>query len=172
MDEKVRLAVNAFLSKQQKATLKRVGIDQMMIEVRLWVPEVKGLSNADLRTLVVGYYVVNHLQLEAAAPPTGTDDEIKEAIKDAVATASGDPVVVRDGQNIKISITGVTANRIRNFNTASVKVGFSGTTVGVTGMGGDSASFTVGWDGTLSVAFSQDNFYLTTSLSKTKWEVK
>src|SRR5262249_4041657 len=132
----------------------------------------EGFSDRDPRSMLWGYYIVTHAMLRSLTPPpTGPDDKIKKAVQDAVTTDTKDVDVKRDGKRITIGLSGVTGELTKGLSTSSLTVGPGGVTVKSEKPGG-TVSAGVSWGGTLSVAGSKGNFYLTTSLSKDKWEVK
>ena len=88
--DQVRWKVDAYLDKQ-KSRLPLMSVDQAMTEVRIWVVEAKSLSDTDLRSMIVGYYLINSVRLPALTTSNPlsarlADAKIVQAVRAGVTT--------------------------------------------------------------------------------------
>ncbi len=137
-----------------QGSLRLMTVDKAMIEVRTWIPQSGQLSDADLRSLVLGYYLSHYVYLPAEAEllsPTGRAKELIDAVKKALAhVIEGVPIVDTLGGKITIGVKGLTAKMKGS---------------------GPETSLNVSWTGTLSAVVSGGNFTLTNTLSQQGWSI-
>jgi hypothetical protein len=154
-EQEIRLAVTKYLNRLfSQGLLRHMTVDKAMIEVRQWIRESADLSDSDLRSVVLGYFLSHYVYLpvESIMPsPNSRASEIIDAVKKALTLAiDGVPVVDTVGGKITISVKGLTAK-----------------------MGGEGpdTSLKVSWTGTLSAVVSGGNFTLKNSLSQKSWSM-
>jgi len=147
-----------------KSRVEQSSVDLVVKDVKLSLfYGMSPLSDDEIRKVVVGWAAVHAVGLVLRQPPTGpplstpggtapaaTDSELVDAVKKAISTIS-DPVTIgKEGANIKIGVTGLTANLKK---------------------GGQSASLGISWGGTLKLDASSGPFHFSGNLAKDKWEM-
>ena len=152
--DEVRWKVHAYLDKQKKR-LPLMSVDAAMLEVRIWVVEAKGVSDTDLRSMVVGYYLLNSVRLPALTTPNPlasrlADADIVKAVRAAMTVAVNGIDIGHEGGKINISVTGVTGELTK---------------------GDAKLSMGVSWGGTLSLEAAKGPFHFSGELSKDSWSV-
>jgi len=142
-EQEIRLKVTKYLERLlAQGSLRLMSVDKAMLEVRQWVPLSGQLSDSDLRSLVLGFYLSHYVYLPVEAEmlsPTSRASEIIDAVKKAITLAiDGIPVVETLAGKIAIGVKGLTAKM---------------------GGAGPATSLNVSWTGTLSAVVSGGNFY-------------
>ena len=132
-----------------------MSVDAAMTEVRIWVVESKSLSDTDLRSMVLGYYLVNSVRLPAlmTSNPLSArlaDAKIVKAVRDGVTTLIEGVDIGHDDGKINISISGLTGELTK---------------------GDMKLSAGVSWGGKLSLEAEKGPFHFSGELSKDHWEV-
>src|SRR5262245_39631480 len=100
--QEINLKVTKFLDRLlAQGSLRLMTVDKAMIEVRQWIPASGQLSDSDLRSLVLGYYLSHYVYLPAEAAflsPTGRASEFIDAVKKALTLVmDGLPIVETRG---------------------------------------------------------------------------
>ena len=147
-----------------KSKVELSSVDLVVKDVKLSLfYGMSPVSDEEIRKVVVGWAAVHAVGLVLRNPPTGppvsttpgapsanSDSEFVDAVKKAISTIS-DPVTIgKKGANIKIGVTGLTANLKK---------------------GGQSASLGLSWGGTLNLDASSGPFHFSGNLAKDKWEI-
>jgi hypothetical protein len=155
VEQEIHLKVTKYLDRLlAQGSLRLMGVDEAMLEVRLWIPEAKQLSDSDLRSVVLGYYVSHYVYLRVEAEvlsPTSRASDIIDAVKKAMTLAI-------DGVDVVLDKTG------------KINVSVKGVTLKLSGEGPDT-SLNVSWTGTLSTVVSLGKISLTESLSQKGWSI-
>jgi hypothetical protein len=147
-----------------KASVESSTIDLVVKDVKRTVfYGMSKLSDDEIRKVVVQWATVHAVGLlvrQPAAgplvsgppgtPPTNADSELIDAVKKAISTISDGVTVGRNGANINVGVTGLTAN---------LKTGDK------------SASLGISWVGTLKLDAASGPFHFSGRLAKDKWEI-
>ena len=147
------------------STIQNATVDEAVSQLKLSVFfGMSPLSDAAIRQVVVQWatvYAVGMLiQAPAdgapAAPPPGKPassqlGELIDTVKRAVSTVNNGVTLGKEGANLKVKVTGLTAN---------LKSGDS------------SASLGISWSGTLKLDAESGPFHFSGSLSKDSWEIE
>jgi hypothetical protein len=149
----IHLEITRYLKRLlDQKLLQQMSVDQAMSEVRKWVPGAQQLSESDLRSLVLGFYLSQSIYAPGAAPIYSPDsstgklvDEVKKAI---TLVMDGVPIVENLTGKITISAKGLTATSKRGGPTVNL-----------------------GWTGTLQTEITGGNFKLKNSLSRSGWSI-
>lgn len=131
-----------------------MSVDKAMLEVRQWIPTSRQLSDSDLRSVVLGYYLSHAVYLPAEAgllsPDSRASEIISSVTKAITLVIDGVPIVETLAGKVTISAKGLTAKSKE---------------------GGPSTSLNVSWTGTLSAVVTGGNFTLKNTLSQTGWSI-
>lgn len=153
--QEVHLQITKYLDRLLAQNLLRsMTVDAAMLEVRKWIPQANQLTDADLRSVVLGFFLSHKVYLptqESLLSPDSRASEIIDAVKKAI------PFVL-DGVPIYETLTG------------KVTIGAKGLTASSSGKN-PSTSVNVSWTGTLSTVMTGGNFTLRKSLSKAGWSI-
>ena len=139
-------------------------IDSVVNDVKLSVfYGMSPISDDAIRQVVVQWATVNAVGLllrpstagvpappAPGTPPTNSASELIDAVKKAISTISDLPTIGPSGANLKLGVTGLTANLKK---------------------GDNSVSLGVSWGGTLKLDAESGPFHVSGNLSKDKWEI-
>jgi hypothetical protein len=146
------LRVQAYLQKN-KARLQVMGVDLIVWEVRMFVPESARLLDSELRATVAIWRSLNGplYPLPLPAPPTAAESKLIESVKKGVTTVI-EGVDIRHGDGkLNISVSGLTAE---------LKKGDTRLAAGVS------------WGGALGLEAEAGNFHFSGELSSERWELR
>jgi hypothetical protein len=151
--QEIHLEVTRYLERLlAQKLLRHMSVDKAMIEVRQWVPRSKQLSDSDLRSLVLGFFLSHHVYLPADLAMYSDNSraaELKDAVMKAINLAiDGVPIVENLTGKITISVKGLTASSKRGGPTVNV-----------------------GWTGTLKTEITGGNFTLRNTMSRSGWSI-
>lgn len=134
--------------------LRLMSVDKAMIEVRQWIPQARQLSDSELRSLVLGFFVSHSVYPPGAVAiysPNSKASELISAVTKAVTLViDGAPIYETLTGKVTISVKGLTAqSRGKNPSTA----------------------VNVSWTGMLTTVVTGGNFTVSNSLSKAGWSI-
>jgi hypothetical protein len=149
----IHLEITRYLTRlRDQKLLRTMSVEQAMCEVRKWVPRSNQLTESELRSLVLGFYLSQSMYVPGAAPVYSPDsstgklvDEVKKAL---TLVMDGVPIVDNLTGKITISAKGLTATSKRGGPTVNL-----------------------GWTGTLNTEITGGNFKLKNSLSRSGWSI-
>jgi len=149
----IHLEITRYLERLLAQKLLRLmSVDKAMLEIRQWIPRSRQLSDSDLRSLVLGFYVSHSVYVPAdlaMISPNSRAVELVDAVKKAVKLVmDGVPIVDNLTGKMTISAKGLTAKSSRGGPTVNV-----------------------GWTGTLTTEITGGNFKLKNTMSRSGWSI-
>jgi hypothetical protein len=132
--------------------LRLMSVDKAMLEIRQWIPRSRQMSDSELRSLVLGFFLSHHVYLPADLAMYSENSraaELKDAVMKAINLAmDGVPIVENLTGKITISAKGLTAKSSRGGPTVNV-----------------------GWTGTLKTEITGGNFTFRNTMSRSGWSI-
>lgn len=149
----IHLEITRFLTRlRDQKLLQEMSVNDAMAEVRKYIRGAQQMTEADLRSVVFGFYLSQRMYAPGGASVYNPDsdtgklkDEVMKAVK---LVMDGVPIVDNLTGKITISVKGLTA-----------KSKLGGPTVNV------------GWTGKLTTEITGGNFKLKNSLSRSGWSI-
>lgn len=138
--------------------LQHMTVDKAMLEVRQWIPLARQLSDSDLRSVVLGFFLSHKVYLAADSPMLSPDSRAREIIDAVTKSFARVKGLVMDGVPIVDNPTG------------KVSISAKGLTAKSSGRS-PSTSLNLSWTGTLSTVMTGGNFTLRNSLSRSGWSI-
>lgn len=149
----IHLEITRYLKRLlDQKLLQTMSVDQAMAEVRKWVQRANQMSEGDLRSVVLGFYLSQSMYVPGAAavysPDSSTGQLVTEVKKAITLVMDGVPIVDNLTGKVTISVKGLTATSRRGGPTVNL-----------------------GWTGTLNAEITGGNFKLKNSLSRSGWSI-